>query len=162
LEKCHVKVKVNGEEHELQVPARRLLSDLLRDELNLTGTKRGCETGICGACTVLIDGEAVKSCLLLAIQADEREVTTIEGVRGEDGTLHPIQRAFVEHGGLQCGYCTPGMIISAKAFLERNPRPTEEEIRKSLEGNLCMCTGYTQIVRAVQAAAETMAAGGNA
>ena len=160
MEKCQINLKVNGEAHELEVPARRLLSELLRDELNLTGTKRGCETGICGACTVTMDGEAVKSCLLLAIQADGREVTTIEGVHGEGGTLHPIQQAFAEHGGLQCGYCTPGMIMSAKAFLERNPQPTEEEIRKALSGNLCRCTGYMGIVESIAKAAEAMRGGG--
>jgi aerobic carbon-monoxide dehydrogenase small subunit len=156
VDKCEVKLKVNGEEQEVVVPARRLLSELLRDDLNLTGTKRGCETGICGACTVLLDGEAVKSCLLVALQAEGREVTTIEGLRGEDGTLHPLQQAFVEHGGLQCGYCTPGMIMSAKAFLERNAQPTDGEIRQALSGNLCRCTGYMHIVESIAAAAKAM------
>jgi carbon-monoxide dehydrogenase small subunit len=156
LDKYPVNLKVNGEEQAVEVPARRLLADLLRDDLNLTGTKRGCETGICGACTVLMDGEAVKSCLLLAIQADGRELTTIEGLRGEDGTLHPIQQAFAEHGGLQCGYCTPGMIMSTKAFLERNPQPSEEEIRRALSGNLCRCTGYMGIVDSIGKAAAAM------
>jgi len=162
VDNCEVKLKVNGEEQEVVVPSRRLLSELLRDDLNLTGTKRGCETGICGACTVLVDGEAVKSCLLLAIQAEGREVTTIEGLRGEGGTLHPLQQAFVEHGGLQCGYCTPGMIMSAKAFLERNAQPSDEEIRKALSGNLCRCTGYMHIVESIAAAAKAMSGGAKA
>src|SRR5262245_8318203 len=154
--KVLIELRVNGEDHEVAVEPRRLLSELLRDDLNLTGTKRGCETGICGACTVLMDGEAVKSCLLLAIQADGRELTTIEGVHGKDGTLHPIQQAFAENGGMQCGYCTPGMVMSTKAFLERNPQPSEEEIRKALSGNLCRCTGYVGIVDSIAKAAEAM------
>jgi carbon-monoxide dehydrogenase small subunit len=149
-----VNVRVNGEEQEVEVPARRMLSDLLRDDLNLTGTKRGCETGVCGACTVLVDGRAMKSCLMLALQVRGREVTTIEGLRGKDGALHPLQEAFLEHGGLQCGYCTPGFIMAACELLARTPRPTEAQVRAGLNGNLCRCTGYMGIVESVLAAAE--------
>ena len=151
-----IEVSVNGEKQEAEVPARRMLSDLLRDDLNLTGTKRGCETGVCGACTVLVDGRAVKSCLMLALQVRGREVTTIEGLRAEDGTLHPLQQAFVEHGGLQCGYCTPGFIMTATELLKRNPRPSAEEVRAGLNGNLCRCTGYNGIVESILAASEKM------
>jgi aerobic carbon-monoxide dehydrogenase small subunit len=148
-----VNVTVNGEEHEVEVPARRLLADFLRDDLNLTGTKRGCETAICGACTVHVDGEPVKSCLMLALQVRGRKVTTIEGLSPPGENLHPVQQAFVEHGGLQCGYCTPGMIMTAIALLERNPRPTAEQVRAGLSGNLCRCTGYVGIVDSILAAA---------
>jgi len=151
-----IKLTVNGEEHEIDAPARRLLADLLRDDLNLTGTKRGCETGICGACTVLVDGNAVKSCLLLALQVRSRQVETIEGLHGINGSLHPIQQAFLEHGGLQCGYCTPGFIMMTKALLARTPRPTAQEVRAGLSGNLCRCTGYQGIVDSILAAAEKM------
>jgi carbon-monoxide dehydrogenase small subunit len=151
-----IDVTVNGERNEVDVPARRLLSDLLRDDLNLTGTKRGCETGICGACTVLVDGKAVKSCLMLALQVRGREVTTIEGLRGKNGELHPIQQAFMEHGGLQCGYCTPGFIMMTTELLKRTPRPSADEVRAGLNGNLCRCTGYTGIVESILAAAEKM------
>ncbi|MGY6119551.1 (2Fe-2S)-binding protein [Paraburkholderia strydomiana] len=139
----------------METSTRRLLSDLLRDDLHLTGTKRGCETGVCGACTVLVDGEAVKSCLTLAVQASGREVTTIEGL-AQDGVLHPLQEAFMEHGGLQCGYCTPGFIMTACAMLNDNPNPTEEQVRHGLNGNLCRCTGYVGIVESILAAAEKM------
>ena len=158
MSKHTVNLTVNGEEHEVEVPARRLLSELLRDDLNLTGTKRGCETAICGACTVLVDGNPVKSCLMLAVQARGRAVTTIEGLQGPEGELHPLQQAFLEHGGLQCGYCTPGFIMAATALLERNPKPTREEVRERLNGNLCRCTGYMGIVDSIMAAAEKMAA----
>jgi carbon-monoxide dehydrogenase small subunit len=151
-----IKLTVNGEEHEIDAPARRLLADLLRDDLNLTGTKRGCETGVCGACTVLVDGKAVKSCLLLALQVRSRQVETIEGLHGINGSLHPIQQAFLEHGGLQCGYCTPGFIMMTKALLARTPRPTAQEVRAGLSGNLCRCTGYQGIVDSILAAAEKM------
>ena len=147
-----VALTVNGARHELELEPRELLVYALRDRLRLTGTNVGCDTSSCGACTVLVNGESVKSCTMLAVQADGAEVTTIEGL-GQHGRLHPMQEAFWQEHGLQCGYCTPGMIVSATALLARNPNPTEEEIRKGLEGNLCRCTGYHNIVKAVQAAA---------
>ena len=146
-----IKVKVNGQECEREVEARMLLVDFLRDELGLTGTHIGCDTGHCGACTVMLNGVTVKSCLLLAAQANNSEVLTIEGVSRE-GKLHPIQQSFLDHQGLQCGYCTPGMILSTLFLLNRNPHPTENEIRTAIDGNLCRCTGYLGIVKAVQAA----------
>ncbi len=146
-------LRVNGEEHEIAIEPRRLLVEAIRDDLGLTGTKRGCESGVCGCCTVLLDGHNIKSCLMLAVQVKEdSEVTTIEGVRGEDGGLDPIQEAYVNYGALQCGYCTPGFIMTTKAFLAENPKPTEAEIREGLGGNLCRCTGYVKIVEAIQAA----------
>lgn len=150
-----IELTVNGEEHQVQVPARRLLADLLRDDLNLTGTKRGCETGICGACSVLVDGEVVKSCLMLAVQARGRHVMTVEGLAA-DGQLHPLQQCFMDHGGLQCGYCTPGFLMASCALLAHHPNPTEEEVRHGLNGNLCRCTGYVGIVESVLSAAEAM------
>lgn len=149
-----ITLRVHGEAQELFVEPRRLLLDALRDDLALTGTERGCEEGVCGCCTVLVDGESVKSCLMLALQARGHEITTIEGLRGPDGALHPLQRAFVEHGGLQCGCCTPGFVMSAKAFLDRVPHPSEEEIREALGGNICRCTGYVKIVDAILAASR--------
>jgi carbon-monoxide dehydrogenase small subunit len=157
MSKHVVNCTVNGEEQSVEVLARRLLSDMLRDDLNLSGTKRGCETGICGACTVLVDGKAVKSCLMLAIQVRGRSITTIEGLRGRDGELHPLQQSFIDHMGLQCGYCTPGFIMTACAMLAEKPRPTREEIRAGLSGNLCRCTGYMSIVESIEAAAEKIA-----
>jgi carbon-monoxide dehydrogenase small subunit len=149
-----VAVTVNGRRHERQVEPRLLLSDFLRHELGLTGTHVGCEHGVCGACTVLLDGEAVRSCLLLAVQANGREVTTVEGLTPEPGTLHPIQQAFWETHGLQCGFCTPGFLMTLVPFLAENPDPSETEIRQALSGNLCRCTGYQHIVDAVLAAAR--------
>jgi len=149
--KSAVTITVNGEPRTAEVEPRTLLVHLLREHLNLTGTHVGCDTSNCGACTVWLDGEAVKSCTLLAVQADGREVTTIEGI-SENGELHPMQRAFHEHHALQCGYCTPGMVMTAIKLLEANPAPTDEEIRHGLEGNLCRCTGYENIVAAVRAA----------
>jgi aerobic carbon-monoxide dehydrogenase small subunit len=146
-----VEVTVNGERHESDVEPRLLLVHYLRDKLGLTGTHVGCDTSNCGACTVHLNGEAVKSCTVLAVQADGAEVTTIEGI-GQEG-LHPLQEAFWEKHGLQCGYCTPGMIMASADLLARNPNPSEHEIREALAGNLCRCTGYQNIVRAVQAAA---------
>jgi len=143
---------LNGEVQELEIEDHWTLLYLLREELGLTGTKEGCGSGECGACTVLVDNKAVNSCLYLAAEADGKEVLTIEGLASPDGTLHPLQRAFVENGAIQCGFCTPGMILSAKALLDENPSPTEEEIRHALAGNLCRCTGYLQIFRAVKAA----------
>jgi carbon-monoxide dehydrogenase small subunit len=145
-------VTVNGERHESEVEPRLLLVHYLRDVLGLTGTHVGCDTTNCGACTVHLDGEAVKSCTVLAIQADGSEVTTVEGL-GREGDLHPLQTAFWEQHGLQCGFCTPGMIMAAADLLERNPNPSDEEIRHGLEGNLCRCTGYHNIVEAVKQAA---------
>lgn len=135
-----------------EVPANRLLADFLRQDCGLTGTHLGCHQGICGSCTVLVDDEPVKSCLQLAVQVDGRTVTTIEGIKNPDGALHPLQTAFVEHGAVQCGFCIPGMIMTAKALLDRNPRPDLEEIRSELANNICRCTGYVKIVAAVQAA----------
>ena len=142
---------VNGEQHRLEVEGRTLLVHALRDELGLTGAHIGCDTSQCGACTVLLDGAAVKSCTLLALQADGREVTTIEGF-APDGELHPLQRAFVEHHGLQCGFCTPGIILTAADLLSRTSSPSDDEIRQALRGNLCRCTGYQAIVESIRAA----------
>ena len=155
MSKHLIEVTVNGDTQQVEVPARRMLSDLLRDDLNLTGTKRGCETGTCGACSVLVDGDVVKSCLSLAVQANGRSITTIEGLARGD-VLHPLQESFVQCGGLQCGYCTPGMIMTACHLLAKNPDPTEHEVREGLSGNLCRCTGYTQIVESILNAAENM------
>ena len=148
-----VQIKVNGTTRESEVEPRLLLVHYLRDVLGLTGTHVGCETSLCGACTVLVDGQAVKSCTMFAVQADGLEVTTIEGL-ASDGELHPVQEGFWERHGLQCGYCTPGMIMAAAQLLERNSAPTREEIRHGLEGNLCRCTGYQHIVEAVEYAAK--------
>jgi carbon-monoxide dehydrogenase small subunit len=148
-----VRLTVNGVEHDLDVEPRLLLVHALRDELGLTGTHVGCDTSSCGACTVHLDGRAVKSCTLLAVQADGAQVTTIEGLAG-DGKLHPLQEAFWNDHGLQCGYCTPGMIMAAAGLLAENPDPSEEEVRHALEGNLCRCTGYHNIVKAVMSAAK--------
>ena len=148
-----VRLQVNGTEHDLEVEPRMLLVHLLRERLGLTGTHVGCDTSNCGACTVHLDGEAVKSCTVLAVQADGGHVVTIEGLGREDA-LHPVQEAFWEQHGLQCGYCTPGMIMAAADLLARNPHPTEEEVRDGLAGNLCRCTGYHNIVKSVLAAAE--------
>jgi carbon-monoxide dehydrogenase small subunit len=148
-----IAVTVNGERREADVEPRQLLVYFLREQLGLTGTNVGCDTSSCGACTVLLDGESVKSCTVLAVQADGREVTTIEGL-APGGELHPVQRAFHEQHALQCGYCTPGMVMAVVSLLREQPSPSEQEIRQALEGNLCRCTGYHNIVRAVQAAAE--------
>ena len=156
--KVALRVIVNGEEHEALVEPRRLLVDLLRDDLGLTGTHIGCEHGVCGACTVLLDGQTVRSCLLLAVQAKGHSVMTVEGLADADGSLHPIQAAFMAEHGLQCGFCTPGFLMTAYELLRANPAPDEEEIRAAISGNLCRCTGYQNIVRSVRAAAETMAA----
>ncbi len=153
-----IQLRVNGEDYEVFVAPHKFLSEVLREELNLTGVKVGCQTGECGACTVLIDGEAVRSCLILAVQVRNREITTIEGL-AEGEKLHPVQQAFIDHFAIQCGYCTPGMVISAKVLLDQNPKPTEEEVKIALSGNLCRCTGYIQIIEAVLAAAENIAAG---
>ncbi|MDQ3818938.1 MAG: (2Fe-2S)-binding protein [Acidobacteriota bacterium] len=148
-----ISVNVNGAAHNAEVEPRMLLVHYLRDVLGLTGTHVGCETSLCGACTILMDGQAVKSCTIFAVQADGSQVTTIEGL-AQNGDLHPVQEGFWERHGLQCGYCTPGMIMAAAQILERNPNPTQEEIRHGLEGNLCRCTGYQHIVEAVEYAAK--------
>jgi carbon-monoxide dehydrogenase small subunit len=153
MAQTRVRLQVNGEEHDVEVEARLLLVHLLRDKLGLTGTHVGCDTSNCGACTVHLDGVAVKSCTVLAVQADGAEVTTIEGI-GSENALHPMQTAFWENHGLQCGYCTPGMIMAATDLLRRNADPSEEDVREALEGNLCRCTGYHNIVKAVLAAAR--------
>jgi carbon-monoxide dehydrogenase small subunit len=151
-----VTITVNGVEHTREVEPRLLLAHFLRDTLGLTGTNLGCDTSQCGSCTVLLDGSAVKSCTVLAVQADGSEVTTIEGL-AQNGKLHPVQEGFWEQHGLQCGFCTPGMIMTAVDLLNRNPHPTEAEIRHGLEGNICRCTGYQNIVKAIQYAAEKSA-----
>ncbi|MHB8466328.1 MAG: (2Fe-2S)-binding protein [Acidimicrobiales bacterium] len=152
-----VQINVNGVPRTDEIEDRLLLVHYLRETLELTGTNIGCDTSSCGACTVLMDSESVKSCTVLAAQADGSSITTIEGLGGADGTMHPMQRAFHENHGLQCGYCTPGMVMAAVSLLAEQPSPTEAEVREGLEGNLCRCTGYHNIVKAVLAAAETMA-----
>ena len=147
-------VEINGELYEREVAARGLLVHFIRDVVDLTGTHVGCDTGNCGACTVLLDGRTVKSCMLLAIQADGSKVTTVEGLAGPDGELTPLQQAFSKSHALQCGYCTPGMLLSATYLLEQNPNPSEEEIRRGIQGNICRCTGYVNIVEAIKTASE--------
>jgi carbon-monoxide dehydrogenase small subunit len=143
-----VSVDVNGETHEREVDARRLLVHFIRDDLELTGTHVGCDTGNCGACTVILDGTLVKSCMLLAVQVDGARIQTVEGLAA-GGELHPLQQAFSDHHALQCGYCTPGMLMSAKYLLDNNPEPTENEVRRAIQGNICRCTGYVNIVKAI-------------
>jgi aerobic carbon-monoxide dehydrogenase small subunit len=145
---------INGERRELAVQGYRTLLDTLRNEAGLTGTKKGCDVGDCGACTVILDGKPVCSCLVLAVEADGARVQTIEGL-GQNGGLHALQENFIQHGGAQCGFCTPGMIMMAKALLDANPHPTEEDIRFAIAGNICRCTGYTKIIEAIQASAKT-------
>jgi aerobic carbon-monoxide dehydrogenase small subunit len=149
-----VTMTVNGERHRAVVEPRKTLADFLREDCVLTGTHLGCEHGVCGACTVLLDGQAVRSCLMFAVQAEDAEVTTIEGMAGRDGSLSPVQEAFRDAHGLQCGFCTPGFVISVTAFLADHPSPTDAEIREGLSGNLCRCTGYQGIINAVRLAAE--------
>jgi carbon-monoxide dehydrogenase small subunit len=151
-----INVTVNEKVYQRQVEPRMLLSDFLRHELGLTGTHVGCEHGVCGACTILFDGESARSCLMFAVQADGHQITTVEGLSQNSDNLHPIQQAFWEAHGLQCGYCTPGILMTLVPFLKQNPDPTEEEIRHALSGNLCRCTGYQHIVDAVKLAAEKM------
>jgi carbon-monoxide dehydrogenase small subunit len=153
--KVHVQTTINGEETEFLCEPRQSLLEVLRDTLRLTGSKEGCNNGNCGACNVVLDGRLVNSCLVLAVEVQGRSVATIEGVASAEG-LHPLQRKFLEHAALQCGVCTPGFIVAARALLERNPRPTEEEVRRWLAGNLCRCTGYDKIVRAVLDAAQSV------
>ena len=160
MSKQNITLRVNGDSFQLAVDPWRTLVEVLREELNLTGTKVGCQTGDCGACTVLLDGQSVSSCLTLAVEADGRDIRTIEGVATSGEELHVIQDAFVRSGAIQCGYCTPGMVMSALHLLNHNPHPTEDEIRKGLSGNLCRCTGYNRIVEAIGAAAEEMSSPG--
>lgn len=148
-----ITLRVNGASEQVDVPANMTLLAMLRERLGLTGAKNGCSTGECGACTVLMNGEPVNSCLVLAIETDGAEIVTVEGL-AHDHQLDPLQQALIEHGGVQCGYCTPGVLISARALLNRNPRPTEDEIKDALRGNLCRCTGYVRIIEAVKAAAK--------
>jgi carbon-monoxide dehydrogenase small subunit len=153
--KQEIELSVNGHIYEIEVQPWRTLLETLRDQLSLSGTKQSCGEGHCGACTVVVDGEAVNSCLMLAVEAQGKDIVTIEGV-SESGQLHPIQDAFVTHGAVQCGFCSPGMIMAAKAFLDQNPDPSEEEIKKAISGHLCRCKGYVQITEAIRAAADKM------
>jgi len=153
VEKQAIRLNVNRKVHKLQVPPNKTLLEVLREDLSLSGTKEGCEDGTCGACTVLLDGKPVRSCLILATEAQGRDILTIEGL--SDGEkLHPIQEAFIKHGGVQCGFCTPGMILTAKALLDDNPEPTEAEVREAISGNLCRCTGYVKIIKSIMAAVK--------
>ena len=154
----HITLTINGKEVEADIEARLLLVHFIRENLNMTGTHIGCDTTHCGACTIIVNGNALKSCTMFAVQADGAEVTTVEGL-AQNGTLHPIQEGFHEKHGLQCGFCTPGMMLASVALLEQNPNPTEDEIRWGISGNLCRCTGYVNIVKAVEYAAEKMAGG---
>ena len=149
-----IELRVNGAVEEVYVEPWWTLAQALREQLGLTGTKVGCGTGDCGACTVIIDGKAVRSCIYPVMKAQDKEITTIEGISRPDGALHPLQQAFIDHFAIQCGYCTPGTIMSAKALLDENPRPTEAEVKEGLQGNLCRCTGYNKILEAVMAASE--------
>jgi carbon-monoxide dehydrogenase small subunit len=152
----HVKFRVNGEQKELDASPTKSLLDVVREDLLLTGTKRGCDSGECGACTVIMNGKAVNSCLVLATELEGAEITTIEGLGKDVHELDPLQKAFIEKGAVQCGFCTPGIIMTAKAFLDLNPQPTEDEVRDAISGNLCRCTGYAKIVKAILASAEEM------
>ncbi len=150
-----IELKVNGETYEVAVEPRRTLLEVLRDSLGLTGAKKGCDTGDCGTCTVIMDGKPVVSCLVLAIEAQGKDILTIEGL-AKNGQLHPVQKAFVERGAIQCGFCTPGMILSAKALLDENPKPSEDEVKGAIAGNLCRCTGYAKIIEAILAASQNL------
>jgi carbon-monoxide dehydrogenase small subunit len=160
MEKRIIRLTVNDEEEELMVTPNRTLLEVLRNDLNLTGAKEGCGEGACGACTVLVDGQPVYSCLTLAVEVQGKAITTIEGL-ADGARLHPIQQAFVDHAAIQCGFCSPGMILIAKALLDENPRPTQQEAREAISGNVCRCTGYAKIVEAVLTAAETVQEGGS-
>ena len=160
MEEWIIQLTVNGEEYEVVVAPNRTLLEILRGDLYLTGTREGCGEGACGTCTVLLDGKPIRSCLTLVVDVQGREVTTIEGL-APMGKLHPVQRAFVEHGAIQCGFCTSGMILTTKALLEENPSPTEQEARQAISGNVCRCTGYAKIVEATLKAAEMMQGGGH-
>ena len=156
-----IEVTVNGVTRKATVEPRLTLADFLRERLHLTGTHLGCEHGVCGACTVILDGQSVRGCLVFAVQADGGEITTVEGISEPDGTLSPVQEAFREHHGLQCGFCTPGFVVTATTFLRDHPDPTDEEIREALSGNLCRCTGYQGILKAVRAAADSISQPGS-
>jgi carbon-monoxide dehydrogenase small subunit len=150
-----IRMRVNGEEYTAEVPSQRLLIDCLRYDLGLTGTKEGCSVGVCGACTVVMDGALVSSCLTLALVADGKEITTVEGL-ARGGKLHPVQQAFIDYGGFQCGICTPGMVVAAKALLDENPHPSDDDIKNWMMGNLCRCTGYYKIIESIRGAATRM------
>jgi carbon-monoxide dehydrogenase small subunit len=160
LMKRVIELRVNGESYETAIEPNRTLAKVLREELGLTGTKQGCDDGACGCCTVLMDGRPVLSCLVLASDAQGKEIITIEGL-AKDGQLHPLQKAFIEHGAIQCGFCTPGMILSAKALLDENPEPTVEEVKTGMSGNLCRCTGYVKIIEVILAARQGLLSGGD-
>ena len=153
-----IRMRVNGNEYTVEVPPQRLLIDCLRYDLGLTGTKEGCSVGVCGACTVLMDGRTVSSCLTLALFADGKELTTVEGL-AQDGKLHPVQQAFIDYGGFQCGICTPGMVVAAKALLDAQPNPSDDDIKDWMMGNLCRCTGYYKIIESIRGAAARMQGG---
>jgi carbon-monoxide dehydrogenase small subunit len=153
----YVDLSVNGEFYQVSVRPNEFLADVLRDKLGMTGTKKACDMGVCGSCTVLLDGLPVSSCLTLALDAEGKEITTIEGLENPEGELHPIQESFLDKGAVQCGFCTSGMVMTAKAFLEKNPTPSDGEIRKALAGNICRCTGYTKIIEAVEDASRKSA-----
>ena len=153
MKKSEIRIKVNGERHELTVPSKKTLLEVIRDDLHLTGTKKMCDGGECGSCTIIMDGRAVNSCLVLAVDANGKDIQTIEGL-SSIGKLHPIQEEFVAKGAIQCGFCTPGMTMTAKALLDQNPEPTEQEVKSAIAGNLCRCTGYVRIVQAILSAAE--------
>jgi carbon-monoxide dehydrogenase small subunit len=146
-----IRIKVNGKRHTLEVPTNRLLVDCIRYDLGLTGTKEGCSVGVCGACTVLMDGKMISTCIAPAVFADGHEITTVEGL-AKNGELHPVQKSFIKYGGFQCGICTPGQVVAAKALLDENPRPTQDEIKEWMMGNLCRCTGYYKIIESIQKA----------
>ena len=150
-----IRMRVNGKDHTVDIPSQRLLIDCLRYDLGLTGTKEGCSVGVCGACSVLLDGQLVSSCLTLAVLADGKEITTVEGL-AHNGQLHPVQQAFIDFGGFQCGICTPGMVVAAKALLDTNPNPSDEEIKDWMMGNLCRCTGYYKIIESIRGAATRL------
>lgn len=155
MEKRLVRLKVNGEERDVAVSPNETLAEVLRERLELTGTKMGCGEGACGTCTVLLDGKPVRSCLTLALEVQDKEIMTIEGL-SKGAELHPVQKAFIEHGAIQCGFCSPAMILTSKAFLDENPQPTEEEVRRAISGVVCRCTGYAKIVEAILAASDSM------
>ena len=154
MDERYVELSINGDKYRISVRPDEFLADVLRRKLDLTGTKTACDMGVCGSCTVLVDGLPVSSCLTLAVDAEGKEITTIEGLESRDGELHPIQESFLDKGAVQCGFCTAGMVMTAKGFLDKNPNPTEQEIRQALSGNICRCTGYAKIVEAVEDAAK--------